>query len=71
MADIQYVLLIALPAIVGGLYFVLHRWRYGKFAHIPSPLKNNLFIGHLGHIGAEYKRVGDPRVHPGRYLGSA
>ncbi|KAH7401867.1 cytochrome P450 [Phaeosphaeria sp. MPI-PUGE-AT-0046c] len=70
MADIQYVLLLVFPAVVAGLYILLHRWRYGAFAHIPSSLKSNLFIGHLGIIGAEYKRVGDPAVHPDYILES-
>ncbi|KAH7072855.1 cytochrome P450 [Paraphoma chrysanthemicola] len=43
---------------------MLHQWRYGNFAHIPSPLKRNLFIGHLGYIGDEFKKAGSSAIHP-------
>jgi hypothetical protein len=65
MADTQYVILALVPATVAAFYFLLYRWRYGSFAHIPSPLPRSLFLGHLGHIGAEYKKVGSSSVHPG------
>jgi hypothetical protein len=56
MADTQYAILVLVPAIAAGLYFLLHRWRYNSFAHIPSPLKRNLFLGHLGYIGEGQKK---------------
>jgi hypothetical protein len=59
MADTtQYAMLVLVPAIAAGLYFLLHRWRFGNFAHIPSPLKRNLFLGHLGYIGEEHQKLG-------------
>jgi hypothetical protein len=68
MADSQYAILALIPAAVAGLYFLLYRWRYGSFAHIPSPLPRSLLLGHLGHIGAEYKKVGSSSVHPGECI---
>jgi len=53
------------PAVLAGIYFLLYRWRFNKFAHIPTPLKSNLFIGHLGYIAAEFKKAGNPKIHPG------
>jgi hypothetical protein len=66
MADIQYAILALVPAAIAGLYFLLHRWRFSTFANIPSPLKNNLFFGHLGYIADEYKKAGSSSVHPGQ-----
>lgn len=68
MAETQYALLALIPAAVAGLYFLLYQWRFNKFANIPSPLKRKLFIGHLGYIADEYKRVGSAKVHPGKCL---
>jgi hypothetical protein len=58
MADTQYAILVLVPAIIAGLYFLLHQWRHKAFAHIPSPLKRNLFLGHLGYIGEEQQKLG-------------
>jgi hypothetical protein len=68
MADIQYATLTIIPAIAAGLYFLLHRWRYNTFAHIPTPLSSNLFIGHLGYVAEGYKKYGDAATHPGKCL---
>jgi hypothetical protein len=68
MADNQYTILAVMPAIAAGLYFLLYRWRYNTFAHIPSPLSNNLFIGHLGYIAQGYKKYKDPATHPGKLV---
>jgi hypothetical protein len=57
MADTQYAILVLVPAIIAGLYFLLHQWRHKAFAHIPSPLKRNLFLGHLGYIGEEQQKL--------------
>jgi cytochrome P450 len=65
MADLQYAALALAPALAAGLYWLLYQWRYKKFAHIPSKLKSNLFIGHLGYIGAEFKKAGSSDIHPG------
>ncbi|KAL5121899.1 hypothetical protein ACEQ8H_000114 [Pleosporales sp. CAS-2024a] len=59
MADSQYAILALIAAAVAGLYFLLHRWRYHTYAHIPTPLKNSLFLGHLPYIAAEYKKAGN------------
>jgi hypothetical protein len=58
MADTQYAILALVPAVVAGLYFLLHRWRFNAFSHIPSPLKRNLFLGHLAIIGEEQQKLG-------------
>lgn len=67
MADPQYAILALIPAAVAGLYFLLHRWRYSAYANIPTPLKSNLFLGHLGYIADEYKKAGSSSVHPGKH----
>jgi hypothetical protein len=67
MADDYFAILALVTVTVAGLYYILYQWRYGKFAHIPSPLSRNIFIGHLGHIAAEYKNFGSSSVHPGAY----
>ncbi|KAH4109701.1 hypothetical protein HBH98_035150 [Parastagonospora nodorum] len=64
MADIQYGILALVPTVLAGLYFLLYQYRYGKFTNIPSPLKRNLFLGHLGYIADEYKKAGSSAVHP-------
>lgn len=66
MMDNQYAILALLPVVAAGVYFLLYRWRYTKYAYIPSTLKANLLWGHLGYIAAEYKKVGDPNYHPGK-----
>ncbi|KAH8731295.1 cytochrome P450 [Phaeosphaeriaceae sp. PMI808] len=64
MADTRYAIVALAPAFAAGLYFLLYRWRYHRFAHIPSPLRSNLFLGHLGYIAAEFKKLGGSSVHP-------
>jgi hypothetical protein len=72
MADTQYAILALVPVVAASLYFLLYRWRYSNtFAHIPSSLSRNIFLGHLGYIAAEYKKVGDPSVHPGKCVNLA
>lgn len=67
MADNQYTILALVLPVAASLYFLLYRWRYSNtFAHIPSPLSRNLFLGHLGYIAAEYKKAGNPSIHPGK-----
>jgi len=68
MADIQYAILALVPTVLAGLYFLLYQYRYGRFTNIPSPLKRNLFFGHLGYIADEYKKAGSSSVHPGKYI---
>jgi hypothetical protein len=67
MADNYLVILALVPVTVGSLYYALYKWRYGNFAHIPSALPRNIFIGHLGYTAAEYKNFGSSTVHPGPY----
>ncbi|KAF2831999.1 cytochrome P450 [Ophiobolus disseminans] len=64
MADTPYKVLLLIASILVTLYFLLHRWRYNRFANIPSPLKRNLFVGHLGYIAAEFKKAGSSTIHP-------
>ncbi|RYP16986.1 hypothetical protein DL765_004828 [Monosporascus sp. GIB2] len=64
MADTQYAILSLIPAVAAGLYILLYQWRYNNYANIPSPMSRNLFFGNLGYIAAEYKKVGNPSVHP-------
>ncbi|KAF2856648.1 cytochrome P450 52A12 [Plenodomus tracheiphilus IPT5] len=63
MADTQYAILGLVPAIIATLFFLLYRWRFNNFAHIPSPITRNLFLGHLGHIAAGYKNLPSPVAH--------
>jgi hypothetical protein len=60
---------VVLALILGAAWLLYHQviqWRYKRFAHIPNKLSTNLFLGHLGHIAAAYKKVGDATVHPGK-----
>lgn len=60
-----YTVLSAILIIFFYLYSLLRQWRFKKFAHIPSKLPANLFIGHLGYIAAGYKKLGSSLPHPG------
>ncbi|KAF1945420.1 cytochrome P450 [Clathrospora elynae] len=64
MGDTLYAILALLPVVSWFLYYQLGQWRHKPFAHIPSKLSTNLFLGHLGHIAAQYKKVGSSDVHP-------
>lgn len=64
MADSQYAFLGLVAAIAASALFFLYRWRFTNFAHIPSPMSRNLFLGHLGYIAAEYKNLPNSSVHP-------
>lgn len=68
MAQEQYKIYALIPVVVAGLYFLLHCWRFGKFAYIPSPYKRSLLLGHLGFIGAELKKLGNSKIHSGQSL---
>lgn len=65
MINSLYAVLAVIPVVIWFAYHQLRQWRYKTFAHIPSNLSSNLFIGHLGHIAAEYKKAGSSTVHPG------
>ncbi|KZM23153.1 heme binding [Ascochyta rabiei] len=34
------------------------------FAHIPSSLQPNIFFGHVGHMAAGFKKLGNSKAHP-------
>lgn len=65
MAETTYALLALLPLLGYFLYFQLQQYRFKRFAHIPTTLKPSLFLGHLGHMAAAYKKFGNSKVHPG------
>ena len=54
-----------MPVIVYLLYYQLLRYRYRKFAHIPTTLKPNLFLGHIPYMIAGFKKYGNSKMHPG------
>lgn len=65
MAETTYAVLALLPVVVYLIYHQLWQYRFKKFAHIPTSLKANTFIGHLGHMAAGFKKLGNARAHPG------
>lgn len=65
MAETAYAILALLPVLAYFLYQQLHQYRYKKFAHIPSILKPNLFVGHVGYMAAGYQKYGNSKMHPG------
>jgi hypothetical protein len=61
----SYAVLALIPAVAWLVYLQISQWRFKRFAHIPSKLSSNFFLGHLGYIAAEYKNISST-VHPGR-----
>lgn len=66
MAETAYAVLAVLPVLAYFLYLQLQQYRFKRFAHIPTPLKPNLFLGHLGLMAAGFKKFGNSKVHPGK-----
>jgi hypothetical protein len=66
MSNLAYAAVALMPAVAWLLYLQISQWRFKRFAHIPSKLSSNLFLGHLGYIAAEYKVLGSSTIHPGR-----
>jgi hypothetical protein len=65
MAEMIYALLALMPVVGYFLFYQLQQYRFKKFAHIPTPIKPNIFLGHLGSMAAGFKKFGDSKVHPG------
>ncbi|KAJ4987846.1 cytochrome P450 52A11 [Stagonosporopsis vannaccii] len=64
MAETAYAALAVLPILAYFLYYELHQYRFRRFAHVPTPLKLNLFLGHIGFMAAGFKKFGNSKVHP-------
>ncbi|KAF2624310.1 cytochrome P450 52A12 [Macroventuria anomochaeta] len=64
MAETTYAVLAVLPVLVYVLYYQLQQYRFKRYAHIPTPLKPNLFLGHLGYMAAGLKKSGNSKMHP-------
>ncbi|KAF9692338.1 hypothetical protein EKO04_009590 [Ascochyta lentis] len=64
MAETAYAVLALLPALVCFLYYQLKQYRFKTFAHIPTSVQPNIFFGHVGHMAAGFKKLGNSRAHP-------
>ncbi|KAJ4333488.1 hypothetical protein N0V87_007598 [Didymella glomerata] len=64
MAETLYTVLALVPLAVCFLYFQLRQYRFKTYAHIPSPLEPNLFLGHLGYMAKGFQKRGNSKVHP-------
>lgn len=54
-----------MPLVLYFMYYRLKQYRFKPHAHIPSPMKPNLFLGHVGYMAAGFKKFGNSKVHPG------
>ncbi len=65
MAETAYAILALLPVLGYFLYQQLWQYRFKRHAHIPTSMKPNLFLGHLGYMAAAFQKFDNPKVHPG------
>lgn len=65
MIEKIYAVLALVPIALYFLYCQLWQYRFRRFSHIPNSLEPNIFVGHVGHMAAGFKRLGDSRAHPG------
>lgn len=65
MAEAIYTVLASVPLVVLFLYYQLRQYRFKKYAHIPTPLKPSLFLGHLGYMAKGFQKHGNSKMHPG------
>jgi cytochrome P450 len=63
MANITYAILGLLPALAWYLYSLLEKWRFKKYANIPTPFPNTLALGHLKLFAEGFQKFGDSRRH--------
>ncbi|KAF1924351.1 cytochrome P450 52A12 [Didymella exigua CBS 183.55] len=52
------------PLAVCFLYYQLRQYRFKKYAHIPTPLKPQLLLGHLGYMAKAFQKRGNSKMHP-------
>ena len=64
MVETTYAVLALVPVIASLLYYQLLRYR-SRYAHIPTVLKPNLFLGCVPYMIEGFKKFGDSKIHPG------